>query len=68
MPPRKDTPAITRLQYLVNQVLQSYALFPHMAVLQNIASGLDVEKLAKVWWLDAPLALKVLRCNRDYTE
>jgi spermidine/putrescine transport system ATP-binding protein len=31
----------------VNTVFQSYALFPHMSVVQNIAFGLENEKIAK---------------------
>ncbi len=31
----------------VNTVFQSYALFPHMSVIQNIAFGLENEKIAK---------------------
>lgn len=31
----------------VNLMFQSYALFPHMTVAQNIAYGLEMEKLAK---------------------
>ncbi|WP_138935943.1 ABC transporter ATP-binding protein [Roseovarius arcticus] len=32
----------------VNLMFQSYALFPHMSVAQNIAYGLEMEKLPKV--------------------
>lgn len=39
-----DVPAYARP---VNTVFQSYALFPHLSVAQNIAFGLEMEKLSK---------------------
>jgi spermidine/putrescine transport system ATP-binding protein len=39
-----DKPAYARP---VNTVFQSYALFPHMSVAENIAFGLEMEKLGK---------------------
>lgn len=39
-----DKPAYSRP---VNTVFQSYALFPHMSVAENIAFGLEMEKLSK---------------------
>ncbi len=39
-----DKPAYERP---VNTVFQSYALFPHMSVAENIAFGLEMEKLSK---------------------
>ncbi len=39
-----DQPAYARP---VNTVFQSYALFPHMSVAENIAFGLEMEKLGK---------------------
>lgn len=39
-----DLPAYARP---VNTVFQSYALFPHLSVAQNIAFGLEMEKLSK---------------------
>ncbi|HML51940.1 MAG TPA: ABC transporter ATP-binding protein [Propionicimonas sp.] len=39
-----DLPAYARP---VNTVFQSYALFPHLTVAQNIAFGLEMEKLSK---------------------
>ena len=39
-----DAPAYARP---VNTVFQSYALFPHLTVAQNIAFGLEMEKLSK---------------------
>jgi len=39
-----DIPAYNRP---VNTVFQAYALFPHMTVAQNIAFGLEMEKLGK---------------------
>ncbi|MEI7697895.1 MAG: ABC transporter ATP-binding protein [Actinomycetes bacterium] len=39
-----DKPAFLRP---VNTVFQSYALFPHMSVAENIAFGLEMEKLSK---------------------
>ncbi|MEE9965907.1 MAG: ABC transporter ATP-binding protein [Propionicimonas sp.] len=39
-----DAPAYARP---VNTVFQSYALFPHLSVAQNIAFGLEMEKLSK---------------------
>lgn len=39
-----DTPAYQRR---VNTVFQNYALFPHMTVFDNVAFGLEMEKLPK---------------------
>ncbi len=49
----KDVTNTTSYQRPVNTVFQSYALFPHMTILENVAFGLrrrkiaDAEKLAK---------------------
>jgi spermidine/putrescine transport system ATP-binding protein len=42
--PMGDTPAFKRP---VNTVFQSYALFPHMTVGQNVAFGLEMKKVPK---------------------
>ena len=42
--PQKELPPYKRP---VNTVFQSYALFPHMSVLQNIAFGLEMERASK---------------------
>jgi spermidine/putrescine transport system ATP-binding protein len=42
--PQGDRPAFRRP---VNTVFQNYALFPHMTVAQNVAFGLEMNKVAK---------------------
>ena len=42
--PMGDTPAFKRR---VNTVFQNYALFPHMTIFDNIAFGLEMEKISK---------------------
>jgi spermidine/putrescine transport system ATP-binding protein len=42
--PQGDSPAFKRP---VNTVFQNYALFPHMTALQNVAFGLEMQKVAR---------------------
>lgn len=43
----RDVSAVPPNQRPVNLMFQSYALFPHMTVAQNIAYGLEMEKLPR---------------------
>ncbi|MBC7005343.1 spermidine/putrescine ABC transporter ATP-binding protein PotA [Photobacterium sp. BZF1] len=43
----KDVTAIPAEQRNVNTVFQSYALFPHMTVFENVAFGLRMQKVAE---------------------
>jgi putrescine transport system ATP-binding protein len=49
----------------VNMMFQSYALFPHMTVEQNIAFGLHMEKMSRSDRLDRVTAMLDLVCMRD---
>ncbi|WP_409310706.1 ABC transporter ATP-binding protein [Pectobacterium sp. B1J-3] len=43
----RDISAIPVYQRNIGMVFQSYALFPHMTIAQNVAFGLDVRKVGK---------------------
>ncbi len=43
----KSVAGVPAFKRNVNTVFQSYALFPHMTVAQNVAFGLEMKKLAK---------------------
>ncbi len=44
----KDVTHVPPYKRDVNQVFQSYALFPHLTVAENIAFGLKMKKVAEV--------------------